>query len=188
MLTLKKPTLNSPGTKRLKLRYDELVSNFAFKFNLRRYIKKNGADVQVGSSSGTGDLADSHDFTVIAGPTDVAVTQVTIGESTSFSVLAGEPAKITIIPRDSSLNPQDYIANDPDTFELYLSGPTVLSCTELLGSLAIVRDPRGFSYFEGAVTPTVTGTYSGNVRHVSTAGDIIKVFPSLSLVVLPVGP
>jgi len=40
-----KPTLKAPGTKRLKLKYVELLpillkfcSNFAFKFNLRRYI------------------------------------------------------------------------------------------------------------------------------------------------------
>ena len=32
-----KPKLKPPGTKRLKLKYDELPSNFAFKFNLRRY-------------------------------------------------------------------------------------------------------------------------------------------------------
>jgi len=32
-----KPTLKAPGTKRLKLKYDELLSNFAFDFNLRRY-------------------------------------------------------------------------------------------------------------------------------------------------------
>jgi len=32
-----KPTFKAPGTKRLKLKYDESVSNFAFKFNLRRY-------------------------------------------------------------------------------------------------------------------------------------------------------
>ena len=31
------PTLKAPGTKRLKLIYDELLSSFAFKFNLRRY-------------------------------------------------------------------------------------------------------------------------------------------------------
>ena len=31
------PTLKAPGTKRLKLKYHELLSNFAFKFNLRRY-------------------------------------------------------------------------------------------------------------------------------------------------------
>jgi hypothetical protein len=33
-----KPTLKPPGTKRLKLKDDELVSNFALKFKLRRYI------------------------------------------------------------------------------------------------------------------------------------------------------
>ena len=32
-----KPMLKAPGTKRLKLRYDEPLSNFAFKINLRRY-------------------------------------------------------------------------------------------------------------------------------------------------------
>jgi len=32
-----KPTLKAPGTKRLKLKYDELLSHLAFKFNLRRY-------------------------------------------------------------------------------------------------------------------------------------------------------
>ena len=30
-----KPTLKAPGTKRLKLGYDKLLSNFAFEFNLR---------------------------------------------------------------------------------------------------------------------------------------------------------
>jgi len=32
-----KPTLKTPGSHRLKLEYDEMVSNFACKFNLRRY-------------------------------------------------------------------------------------------------------------------------------------------------------
>jgi hypothetical protein len=31
------PTLKAPISKRLKLTYDDLLSNFAFKFNLRRY-------------------------------------------------------------------------------------------------------------------------------------------------------
>jgi len=31
-----KPPLKAPGTKRLKLTYDKLLSNFAFSFNLRR--------------------------------------------------------------------------------------------------------------------------------------------------------
>jgi hypothetical protein len=32
-----KSMLKAPGSKRLKLVYDESPSNFAFKFNLRRY-------------------------------------------------------------------------------------------------------------------------------------------------------
>jgi len=32
-----KLTLKAPGTKHLKLKYDKPLSNFAFKFNLRRY-------------------------------------------------------------------------------------------------------------------------------------------------------
>jgi len=32
-----KPILKPPGTKRLKLKYDKLLSNVAFNFNLRRY-------------------------------------------------------------------------------------------------------------------------------------------------------
>jgi hypothetical protein len=32
-----KPLLKAPGTKRLKLQYGELLSNFGIKFNLRRY-------------------------------------------------------------------------------------------------------------------------------------------------------
>jgi len=35
--------LKAPGTKRLKLKYDEVLSRFAFKFNLRRYIKASEA-------------------------------------------------------------------------------------------------------------------------------------------------
>ena len=35
-----KPTLKVPGSERLKLNCDDLHSNFAFKFNLRRYTKR----------------------------------------------------------------------------------------------------------------------------------------------------
>jgi len=35
-----KPTLKAPGIKLLKLKYDNPLSNFAFEFNLRRYIKR----------------------------------------------------------------------------------------------------------------------------------------------------
>jgi hypothetical protein len=34
-----KPTLKAPGSKRLKLKHDEPLSNFAFKISLRRYTK-----------------------------------------------------------------------------------------------------------------------------------------------------
>jgi hypothetical protein len=34
-----KPTLKAPKSKRLKLKYDELLSNVASKFNLRRFTK-----------------------------------------------------------------------------------------------------------------------------------------------------
>jgi hypothetical protein len=33
-----RPELTPPGTKRLKAKYDEPLSTFAFNFNLRRYI------------------------------------------------------------------------------------------------------------------------------------------------------
>jgi len=32
-----KTTMKAPGTQRLKLKYDQPLSNFAFKFNLRRH-------------------------------------------------------------------------------------------------------------------------------------------------------
>jgi len=38
--------LKAPGTKRLTLKYDELLSIFAFIFNLRRYIKEADADIR----------------------------------------------------------------------------------------------------------------------------------------------
>jgi beta-galactosidase/beta-glucuronidase len=33
-----KPTLKAPGSKRLKLDHEKLLSNFAFNVNLRRYV------------------------------------------------------------------------------------------------------------------------------------------------------
>ena len=40
-----KPNLKAPGSKRLKLKYDEPLSNFAFNFNLRRYIEAEDARI-----------------------------------------------------------------------------------------------------------------------------------------------
>ena len=39
-----KPALKGAGIKRLKLKYYELLSNFPFKFNLRRYNKVRPAE------------------------------------------------------------------------------------------------------------------------------------------------
>jgi len=39
-----KPTLKAPGTMRLKLKYAQLLSNFASNFNLRRYNPAPSAD------------------------------------------------------------------------------------------------------------------------------------------------
>ena len=38
-----RPTLKPPGAKRLILEYDELLANFAFKFNLHRYSMGAGS-------------------------------------------------------------------------------------------------------------------------------------------------
>jgi hypothetical protein len=35
-----KPVLKRPGTKRLKLKHNRLLSSYAFNFNLRRYAKE----------------------------------------------------------------------------------------------------------------------------------------------------
>jgi hypothetical protein len=39
-----KPTLKAPGTERLKLECEELLSNFGFNFNLRRYNPASHCD------------------------------------------------------------------------------------------------------------------------------------------------
>ena len=46
-----KPTLKAPGAEHLKLKCDILLSNFAFKFNLRRYTKAFGIPVVVAINS-----------------------------------------------------------------------------------------------------------------------------------------
>jgi hypothetical protein len=44
-----KPTVKAPGSERLKLKCDELLSNFAFNINLHHYEKEKigGAELQV---------------------------------------------------------------------------------------------------------------------------------------------
>jgi len=47
-----KPTLKAHGTKRLKLEYDEWLTNFAFKFNLRLYTEVGVRPAVRGGASG----------------------------------------------------------------------------------------------------------------------------------------
>jgi len=49
-----KPTLQAPGTKRLKLNRDKPLSKFAFNFNLRRYILGRGAHLDAAMQVGPG--------------------------------------------------------------------------------------------------------------------------------------
>jgi hypothetical protein len=49
-----KPTLKAPGNKRLKLECNELLSIFAFKFNLRRYTSEAPARSAVGPALSCG--------------------------------------------------------------------------------------------------------------------------------------
>jgi len=44
-----KPTLKAPGTKRLKLKCDKLLSRFAFNFNLRRCTTAEECDEKHGA-------------------------------------------------------------------------------------------------------------------------------------------
>jgi hypothetical protein len=44
-----KPTLKAPGSKRLKLQDEKMLSNMAFKFNLRRYTTVNRAIIVTAS-------------------------------------------------------------------------------------------------------------------------------------------
>jgi len=46
-----KPTLKAPGTKRLKPKYDEPLSKFAFKFNLRRYNEVHNVTIHTTRSA-----------------------------------------------------------------------------------------------------------------------------------------
>ena len=41
-----KPTLKAPGTQRLKLIYNNLLSSFAFNFNLRRYNEADPTNLE----------------------------------------------------------------------------------------------------------------------------------------------
>jgi hypothetical protein len=49
-----KPTLKGAGTKRLKLKHFELLSNFPFEVNLRRYTQVGGGGARGAGGGGRG--------------------------------------------------------------------------------------------------------------------------------------
>ena len=62
-----KPKLKAPGYTRLKLRYDEPPSNFAFKFKLRLYMKVKPFGPAFDGKSSEGDVFDYGNGTYLAG-------------------------------------------------------------------------------------------------------------------------
>ena len=65
-----KPTLKVPGTKRLKLQYDEFLSSLPFKFNLRRYTggKRSVASEQPIPTQWSLDMVTKEWTQLLAGP------------------------------------------------------------------------------------------------------------------------
>jgi hypothetical protein len=63
------PAMKSPGSKRLKPKYDEPLSNFAFNFNFCRYSTASGGNVaiQAGGSLGGQHEASGGNITLVSG-------------------------------------------------------------------------------------------------------------------------
>jgi len=84
-----KPMLKAPGTKRLKLKSDELLSKFTFKFNLRHYTLDESLFVDL--LTGTSDF-DTSCYECQAG----SYSENMYGNSTECTVCAAGFASTTI--------------------------------------------------------------------------------------------
>jgi len=56
-----KPALKAPGINRLKLEFDKPLSNFAFKFSLRRYAAVAAAAAHVAAAAAAAAADNKHD-------------------------------------------------------------------------------------------------------------------------------
>jgi len=79
-----KPTLKAPGTKRLNLTCNKLLSSLAFKFNLRRYILAE----QAGDVTSLKEKADLLQRAVGVEPREVALEGCFIGDLTAEPLTA----------------------------------------------------------------------------------------------------
>jgi hypothetical protein len=75
-----KPTLKAPGSQRLKLKYDETLSNFGFNFNLRRYITAAATEINAAASAGNklDDVDPDGILTLMAGGSVRTSTRLTL--------------------------------------------------------------------------------------------------------------
>ena len=100
-----KPKLKPPGTKRLKLEYDGLLSNFAFKFNLRRYTM---AELRGRMEAAERDAADSGAQVMrVEGAAAAAAAGARVSFSISFPIsmisFSVSPVRMAVKTKDMSI-------------------------------------------------------------------------------------
>jgi len=83
-----KSTLKAPGTKRLKLNYNELLSNFAFNFNLRHDTPVQGdyyLNFKLQDCTDRQICRDMSGITTLAGRCRMAVSEICVESACGFS-------------------------------------------------------------------------------------------------------
>jgi len=73
-----RPTLKAPGTERLKVEYEEQLSNFAFKIYLRRHIKVKHIQLSPEDRLGGTPLAGAYSRPLFSSTRAVSDTEYTI--------------------------------------------------------------------------------------------------------------
>ena len=139
-----KPTLIAPGTKRLKLKYDEPLSNFAFKFNFRRYT--------VVCASALHSYAYEHSI----------FPQMSACSLTGFTLTVNvneAPSKVYYMVVEYTDNADVKLATDPTNEQVVSQA----SYTPVGGSTAIT--PLAYGYIDA---PSVGVTYSQAVTFTNT--------------------
>jgi len=76
-----KSTLKPPGTQHLKAKYDKLLSNFAFKFNMRPYTKAAAAKAAAAKKARVAGKAPTHLGSTPAARAAAAAAAAAAGES-----------------------------------------------------------------------------------------------------------